>query len=111
MFTGIKSSNGLNSTRLADIRKKGYFTCDNDGLYWISIAITTHVSSTLVNLYRNGDLLQYMNHQHVSTAEDLKTFSSLERLSKGDTIKAKVGGAMVVHGFHYSVLSVFQLTT
>lgn len=110
MFTGIRSSNGLNSTSLADIRNKGYFTCDKSGLYWISISITTHTPASRVDMYKNGGLLEYMYQQHV-TNENLMTFASLEHLSKGDTIMIKAATSLYIHGSRYSVLSVFQITT
>lgn len=110
MFTGIRTSNGLNSTRLADIQNKGYFTCDHDGLYWISIAITTSKGSQRIDLYKNGNFLEYMYLEHVTSTE-LGNFALLERLSKGDTIIAKATGTITIYGKAHSVLSVFQLTT
>lgn len=110
MFTGIKTSNGLNSTRLADIRNKGYFTCDKNGLYWISVSIITHTKSARVDLFKNASLLNYMYLQQL-TSDELTTFVSLERLSAGDTISVKSGGTTHIHGNQHSVFSVFQLTT
>ncbi|CAC5389434.1 unnamed protein product [Mytilus coruscus] len=110
MFTSLRTSNGLNSTRLADIRNKGYFTCDKDGLYWISISIVTHTASGQVHLYKNSKLMNVINLQH-ETSDELTTFASLERLSISDIIIAKAGTKVGIHGNQYSVLSVFQLTT
>lgn len=110
MFTNIRTSNGLNSTHLTDIRNKGYFACEKDGLYWISISLTTHTASALVNLFKNGNMLENMHLQH-ETTDELTTFASLERLSIGDTIIAKAVTGVIIHGSGNSVLSVLQFTT
>lgn len=110
MFNNLRTSTGLNSTRLADIRHKGYFTCDQDGLYWISISLIVHTASSRVDLYKNSNVLNYIYLNYVSY-HDMTTFASLERLSVGDTIIAKAGTTVEIHGRYNSVLSVFQLTT
>lgn len=111
MFTGIRTSNGLNSTRLADIGNKGYFTCDKDGLYMISVSIITHTTSGRVYMYKNGSVLNriYLHNAHDSDVKTT-TFNSLERLSKGDTIILKASTTLYVYGSSYSVLSVLQIT-
>ncbi|CAC5389432.1 unnamed protein product [Mytilus coruscus] len=110
MFSGIITSNGLNHTRLADFQNKGYFTCDKDGLYLISVSLTSPTKSARVDLYKNDNILQYMYLQHVAS-DELTTFAALERLSIGDTIIAKAGTTVHIHSTYRSVLSVFQLTT
>ncbi|VDI58908.1 Hypothetical predicted protein [Mytilus galloprovincialis] len=111
MLTGIRSSNGLNSTRLADIRNKGYFTCDHDGLYFISFSLMTHTSGDRVDLFRNNSVMNYM-YLHNGHDSDYKHTSIvlLERLSKGDTLIAKAGTTVKIYGNLQSVFSVFQLT-
>lgn len=67
------------------------------------------VPASEVILYKNTSVLQFMYQQHVSS-ENLMTFASLQKLSKGDTIMAKAAKSLYIHGIKSSVLSVFQLT-
>ncbi|XP_063410657.1 CAP-Gly domain-containing linker protein 1-like [Mytilus trossulus] len=112
MFNGIRSSNGLNSTRLANIRNKGYFTCDNDGLYRISVSLMTKTAGCRVDVFTNNSLRNHIYAHNVHDSDfNTMTFDSLERLSKGDTIILKAGSTVLLYGSSYSVLSVLQITT
>lgn len=111
MFTGITASNGLNSTRLADIRNKGCFTCVKDGLYRISASLMTNTASGQVSLYKNNSAINYLYlGDSTGSGPSHTTFDTLVRLSQGDTISLKAGTKLYVYGNQNTVLSVLQIT-
>lgn len=112
MLTGIRTSNGLTSTRLADIQNKGYFTCDNNGLYQISVSLMTYTVPSRIDVYKNSRLVNYIYLRSGNGATTRQTtFVLLEHLSKGDTIILKAGTKIGVYGDGYSIISVLQITT
>ena len=103
-FTDVKIADEIHNTD--SIRNSGIFTCENPGLYLISVCIGTN--------NKHGDYYVYKNTKWIaagfsSLTDYYKTTSVtvIEHLTVNDTISAT--GNMTVFGDCYSCLTILQI--
>jgi len=103
-FTDVKTVNGINNTYL--IRISGIFTCENPGLYLISVYIETHDKHGHYYVYKNTVLIAV----GVSSLTDYFATTSvtvIEYLTVNDTIS--VTGDLYVYSGYHSCLTILQI--
>jgi hypothetical protein len=103
-FTDVKISNGIHNTD--SIRTSGIFTCENPGLYLISVYIGTNTKFVRYDVYKNTVSIA----AGFSTLIDVYETTSvtvIEHLTVNDTIS--VTGDMSVFSGHYSCLTILQI--
>lgn len=110
MFNSIRTSTGINNERLADIRNKGYFTCDKQGIYFIAISLVTHSPGKIVRLYQNSLFVTQIKLTH-DTIDETTTLTLLLQLNVGDTLSLKAVNDVPIHGYKYSELTILKITT
>ena len=103
-FTDVRIADGIHNTDL--IRNSGIFTCENPGLYLISVYIVTDA--------KHGRY--YVNKNIVPIAEGLSSLTDyfetmsvtvIEHLNVNDTIS--VNSTMYIYGTYYSCLTILQI--
>lgn len=109
MFNSIRTSTGVNNERLADIRNKGYFTCDKPGIYLIAISLVTHSPGIIVFLYKNSLGVKEIRLTHDST-DETTTLTLLLQLNVGDTLKMRPASDVYIHGKGCSELTILKIT-
>jgi hypothetical protein len=103
-FTDVKIADGIHNTDL--IRNSGIFTCENTGLYYISVYIGTNNKHGRYDVYKNtnwiaggfSSLTDYYATTYVTV---------IEHLTVNDTISAT--GDVTVFGGCYSCLTILQI--
>lgn len=110
MFTGIRTSNGISSAGLTDIRNKGYFTCDKPGIHLVAISLVTHTPSKSVRLYKNNQFIKYIYLTH-ENSDETTTLTLLLHLNHGDTVSLIVNGDVLIHDKEECELTILQITT
>ena len=103
-FTDVKISNGIHNTD--SIKTSGTFTCENPGLYLISVYIQTNSNHSYYKLYKNTAIIA---NEHTSITDYYETSSVtvIEHLTVNDTIF--VSGNMFVYNDYESCLTILQI--
>jgi hypothetical protein len=103
-FTNVKISNGIHNTD--SIKTSGIFTCENPGLYLISVYITTYTKHGRYYVYKNtvriADGFSSLTDYYETTSVTV-----LEHLTVNYTIS--VTGDMLVDASPYSCLTILQI--
>ena len=103
-LTDIKITDGIHNTD--SIRNSGIFTCENTGLYLISIYIGTNNKHGRYAVYKNTNWIAGVfssSNDYYETA----SVTVIEHLTVNDTISAS--GNMTVFGEYYSCLTILQI--
>jgi hypothetical protein len=103
-FTDVKIADGIHNTD--SIRNSGIFTCENPGLYLISIYIGTNNKIGRYYVYKNTIRIASgfsSSNYYYETA----SVTVIEHLTVNDTIS--VTGDMYVFGSYYSCLTILQI--
>ncbi|CAC5400068.1 unnamed protein product [Mytilus coruscus] len=108
--SGIRTSIGINSVRLADIRNKGYFICEKPGIFLIAISLVTHSPGKIVKLYKNSLFVTQIRLTH-DYIDETTTLTLLLQLNIGDTLSLKAAGDVHIHGKEYSEQTILKITT
>ena len=103
-FTDVKISDGIHNTD--SIRNSGIFTCENPGLYLISVYITTDAKHSHYKVYKNTVRIA-AGCSSLAGFFETTSVTVIERLTVNDTIS--VTGDMLVDGSPYSCLTILQI--
>jgi len=103
-FTVVKTANGIHNTD--SIRISGIFTCENPGLYLISVYITTSDKHGYYYVYKNNNIFAD-GHSSLTDWYETTPVTVLEQLTVNDTIS--VHGNMNVIGGYDSCLTILQI--
>ena len=103
-FTEVKTANGIHNTDL--IRNSGIFTCENPGLYLISVFIETHTNHSLFYVYKNKSVIAY-GYSSLTDWFQTTLLTAIEKLSVNDTIS--VMGSLNASASHEACLTILQI--
>ena len=103
-FTDVKISNGIHNTD--SIKTSGIFTCENPGLYLISVYIVTNAKQGSYYVHKNtvtiADGFSSLTDHYETTS-----VSVIEHLTVNDRIS--VTGDMYVYSNYESCLTILQI--
>ena len=103
-FTDVKTANGIHNTD--SIRNSGIFTCENPGLYLISVYIQTNSTHAQYNVNKNDHIIA----NGLSSITDWYQTTSvtvIEHLTVNDTIS--VNAYMYVFNGYESCITILQI--
>jgi len=103
-FTDVKTVNGIHNTDL--IRNSGIFTCENPGLYLISVYIGTIPQHGYYHVYKNAVAIA-VGYSSLTDYIQTTSVTVIEHLTVNDTIS--VTGYMYAHGGSQSCLTILQI--
>ena len=103
-FTNVKIADGIHNTD--SIRNSGIFTCENPGLYHISVYIGTNYHTGRYSVYKNTKLIA-TGFSSSTNYYETTSVTVIEHLTVNDTISAT--GNMTVFGDCYSCLTILQI--
>ena len=103
-FTDIKISNGMHNTD--SIKTSGIFTCENPGLYLISVFITGNSKYCRYYVYKNTKRIAVASST-VTITYETTSVTVIEHLTVNDTISVS-GDLSVLYGY-YSCLTILQI--
>ena len=98
-FTEVKTANGIHNTDL--IRNSGIFTCENPGLYLISVYIQSYQLQNVYYVLKNNNTIAE-GYSSLTTSVTV-----IKQLTVNDTIS--VTGRLYVYGRNKSCLSILQI--
>ena len=103
-FTDVKLANGINNVDL--IRTSGIFTCENPGLYLISVYIATNTKHSLYYVYKNYKPIA-IGGSSLTDWNETTSMTVLRQLTVHDTIS--VTGHLYVGESDESCLTILQI--
>jgi hypothetical protein len=103
-FTDVKISDGIHNTD--SISNSGIFTCENPGLYLISVYITTDAKYSYYKVYKNNVRIA-AGCSSLAGFFETTSVTVIEHLTVNDTIS--VTGDMSVIYDCYSCLTILQI--
>jgi len=103
-FTDVKTANGMHNTD--SIRNSGIFTCENPGLYLISVYITTGDKHGLHYVNKNNNVIA-VGYSSITDYGQTTSVTLIEQLTVNDTIS--VTGDMYVYYAANSCLTILQI--
>ena len=103
-FTDVKIADGIHNTD--SIRNSGIFTCENTGLYLLSVFIQTKTKHSHYNVYKNT--VQIANgYTSLTDYYETTSVTLLEHLTVNDRILVR--GDMFVFSDYESCLTILQI--
>ena len=103
-FTDVKISNGIHNTD--SIKTSGIFTCENPGLYLISVYIVTNAKHGRYNVYKNTVRIAD-GFSSLTDYYETISVTVIEHLTVNDRISIK--GNMYVFSGYESCLTILQI--
>ena len=103
-FLDVKIANGIHNTDL--IRNSGIFTCENSGLYLISVFITTKTKNSEYLVNKNTDTIA-LGDSSITNYYQTTSATVIEHLAENDTIS--VHGNLYVYTGYNSCLTILQI--
>ena len=103
-FTDVKVANGIHNTDL--IRNSGIFTCENPGLYLISVFIQTHAKHGAYYVKKHSKTIAD-GYSSITDSAQTTSVTLIEQLTFNDTIS--VTGNIYVYGGYESCLTILQI--
>ena len=100
----LQIANEIHNTDL--IRNSGIFTCENPGLYLISVYIKTYSNHSVYYVYKNTGLIA-VGYSSLTDYYETTSVTVIEHLTVNDTIS--VNGNMYVSGGFQSCLTILQI--
>jgi hypothetical protein len=103
-FTDVEISNGIHNTD--SIKTSGIFTCENPGLYLISVYIATNTKHGEYNLYKNSYSIAWV-YSSITDYAMTTSMTVIKQLTVNDTIS--VHGSLFVGAGYGSCLHILQI--
>jgi hypothetical protein len=103
-FTNVKKADGIHNTD--SIRNSGIFTCENPGLYLISVYIQTNSNHGYYTVYKNTVKIAN-GYPSITNYYETTSVTVIEYLTVNDTIS--VTGDMFVYSDFESCLTILQI--
>ena len=103
-FTDVKIVNGIHKTDL--IRNSGIFTCENPGLYLISVYISTTENHGDYYVHKNDNIIAD-GYSSLTDYAETTSMTVIQQLTVNDTISAT--GSLLVGGDYESCLTILQI--
>ena len=103
-FTDVKIADGIHNTD--SIKTSGIFTCENPGLYLISVYITTNTKYGRYAVYKNTVQIAFASSP-VTVSYGTPSVTIIEHLTVNDTISV-TGDISVFYG-SFSCLTILQI--
>ena len=103
-FTDVRVADGIHSTD--SITNSGIFTCENPGLYLVSVYIVTNTNHGSYGVYKNTNIIA---DAFASLTDYYQTASTtvVEHLAVNDAISVK--GSLYVYKNYESCLTILQI--
>ena len=103
-FTNVKTADGIHNTDL--IRNSGIFTCENPGLYLISVYILTSTIHGRYHVNKNTVTIA-VGYSSLTDYYETISVTVIEHLTVNDTISVTSG--MHAYDTYHSCLSILQI--
>jgi len=105
-FTDVKIVNGIHNTD--SIRNSGIFTCENPGLYLISVYIQTNTTQSGYYVKKNTNTIAN-GYSSLTDFYQTTSVTVMEQLTVNDTISVSARSSMHVYGGIESCLTILQI--
>lgn len=105
-FGNIEVANGVQN--ISSIKESGLFTCEQDGIYQISVYITTNATQSRYFVLKND---KRFAEAFFSFGSNYQTGTTIfvTKLKVGDTFEILANDIMYVFGLHESGITITQV--
>ena len=104
-FTDVRIADGIHNTD--SIRNSGIFTCENSGLYLISVYIVTNAKDGRYYVRKNSVPIA-SGSSSLTDYYETTSVTVIEHLTVNDKISV-TGRNMYIYGSYYSCLTMLQI--
>lgn len=107
-FPDVKTFEGINN--LPAFKTTGLFTCEQTGLYLISVTIVTHTPGVFSIYHNNAFIIKAYTYNKVGNRETdhISTAVSAVVLNVGDSISVRTQDALYIHAY-YTCMTIIKI--
>lgn len=105
-YGNIEVANGIHN--ISSIKNSGVFTCEKDGIYHISVYITTNTLHSRFLVLKNGKWFAEVFFSFESRYQTGTTVF-VTNMTVGDTFEIEAQTDIYIYGLHESGLTITQL--